>query len=74
METITLKVSGMTCEGCVRSVKKVLESVPGVRNAEVSLEQAQAKVEVEPGRAEASNPELLTALKQAVEDAGYEAA
>jgi copper chaperone len=73
METITLKVGGMTCQGCVRSVKKVLEAVPGVRNADVSLEEAQAKVELHPGHA-ASDQDTLTSLKQAVEAAGYEAA
>ncbi len=70
METLTLKINGMTCGGCVRSVKKVLESVPGVRSAEVSLERAQATVLLEA----AGNPALLAALRAAVEEAGYEAA
>ncbi len=70
METLTLKVNGMTCGGCVRSVKKVLESVPGVRSAEVSLEQAQATVLLDA----AGSPAMLAALRSAVEAAGYEAA
>ena len=48
METVTLKINGMTCAGCVRSVKKVLEGVPGVRSAEVSLERGQATVRARP--------------------------
>jgi copper chaperone len=71
METLTLKVNGMTCGGCVRSVKKVLESVPGVRSAEVSLERAQATVLLD---AAAGSPAILAALRAAVEAAGYEAA
>ena len=30
METTTFKVIGMTCQGCVNSVTRVLQSVPGV--------------------------------------------
>jgi len=70
METLTLKVNGMTCGGCVRSVKKVLESVPGVRSAEVSLERAQATVLLDA----AGSPAILAALRAAVEAAGYETA
>jgi copper chaperone len=70
METLTLKVSGMTCGGCVRSVKKVLESVPGVRSAEVSLECAQATVRLDA----TATPATLAALGAAVAEAGYEAA
>jgi copper chaperone len=70
METLTLKVNGMTCGGCVRSVKRVLESVPGVRSAEVSLERAQATVLLDA----AGSPAILAALRAAVEAAGYETA
>ena len=68
METVTLRVNGMTCQGCVRSVTQVLHRVPGVRHAEVSLERAEATVEFDPGQASAA------VLKQAIEAAGYEAA
>ncbi len=44
METTVMKVSGMTCMGCVNSVKKVLHAIDGVHSAEVSLEPAQATV------------------------------
>jgi copper chaperone len=67
MNTITLKVGGMTCQGCVRSVKKVLESVPGVTQADVSLERAEAQVRYDPASASAES------LAQAVQAAGYEA-
>jgi copper chaperone len=70
METVTLKVEGMTCAGCVRSVKRVLEDVPGVRSAEVSLERAEARVELDPV---AGGGVDIAALKAAVEAAGYEA-
>ncbi len=68
MNTVTLKIDGMTCAGCVRSVKKVLEGVPGVRSADVSLEAGQATVELD-----SATGDQVAALKAAVEAAGYEA-
>ena len=67
METTVLKVTGMTCGGCVRSVSNVLQALPGVASAEVSLENSEAKVTFDPA---VSNK---AALRKAVEDAGYEA-
>lgn len=68
METTVLKVRGMTCGGCVRSVKTVLESIQGVSGAEVSLEKAQATVTYDPAKADVNR------MKEAVTDAGYEVA
>ena len=68
METTVLKVKGMTCGGCVRSVKTVLESIQGVSGAEVSLEKAQATVTYDPAKADVNR------MKEAVTDAGYEVA
>ena len=67
MQTISLKVNGMTCQGCVRSVKNVLERVPGVSSAEVDLVRGEARVVFDPVRA------THAALRAAIEDAGYEA-
>lgn len=66
METKVISISGMTCMGCVASVKRVLGSISGVANAEVSLEKAQAEVTYDPGKAS------LEALKTAITDAGYD--
>ena len=35
----------MKCMGCVSTVRKALEEIPGIQRAEVDLETAQAKVE-----------------------------
>jgi copper chaperone len=67
METIVLKVAGMTCGGCVRSVGNVLKAMPGVASAEVSLEKSEAKVAFDPALANQA------ALRKAIGDAGYEA-
>jgi copper chaperone len=66
METTVLKVDGMTCGGCVRSVTNVLKALPGVANADVSLEKSEAKVTFDSALV---NP---AALCKAIEDAGYE--
>ena len=42
--TVTLHVEGMTCGGCVLSVRKVLERIPGVQKVDVSYEKRRAVV------------------------------
>jgi copper chaperone len=66
VETITLKVNGMTCQGCVRSVTKALQGVTGVTAVEVSLEQAEAKVSYIPREVSVER------LKAAIDSAGYQ--
>jgi copper chaperone len=68
METTELKIEGMTCGGCVKSVTRVLTGVAGVASADVSLEEGRARVAFDPGRTG------VEALKQVVERAGYKAA
>ena len=67
METTTLKVDGMSCGGCVKSVTNVLAALPGVARAEVSLEEKSARVESETGRVTRDD------MKRAIVDAGFEA-
>lgn len=40
-------VKGITCGGCVANVKKALESIPGVTNAEVKRDAPNAIVTME---------------------------
>ncbi|MBL8449189.1 MAG: heavy-metal-associated domain-containing protein [Dechloromonas sp.] len=67
MEEWIVKVGGMSCQGCVRNVTGVLVALPGVLDAEVSLEAAEARLRVEPGRL------TREALVSAIEDAGFDA-
>jgi copper chaperone CopZ len=65
MQTEHLKVTGMTCGGCVSNVTHALKSVTGVGDVEVSLSAGEATVQYD---------ELLTSpgqLKSAVTGAGY---
>lgn len=68
MENATLNVTGMTCQGCVASVTRVLKAVPGVADVVVSLQPGTAKVAYDPARTS------LPVLKAAIEDAGYDVA
>jgi copper chaperone CopZ len=65
---IELVVRGMSCNHCVMRVTKALQSVPGVLDAEVSLERGQAVVTVGPDQ-EVSQEALVAAVQKA----GYEA-
>jgi copper chaperone len=66
MQTTTLKISGMTCGGCVAAVQRVLQALDGVEKAEVSLADSSATVQYEPARVKPAD------LQAAIEDAGYE--
>ncbi|MFX9877817.1 heavy metal-associated domain-containing protein [Acinetobacter baumannii] len=58
---VHLEVSGMTCAGCVRSVTRAVQAVPGVDRVAVDL--ATATVTVEGGTPEA--------IRAAIERAGF---
>lgn len=62
--SITLTVTGMSCEHCEQSVTEALEAIDGVTRATADREAEQATVE---GEAD------VDALVAAVESAGYEA-
>ena len=64
MESKSMKIEGMMCQHCVAHVKKALEDVAGVTEADVDLESGSAKIEMETDVKE-------DILKKAVEDAGY---
>lgn len=66
MEKVILTVKGMTCMGCVRSVKNVLDPIPGVSAVEIVLESGQVAISFDPG---AARPDQF---KAAIQDAGYE--
>jgi copper chaperone len=67
MEVLEISVGGMSCEGCVKSVTKVLSGMPGVSEVSVSLALARARMRLDPGL---SN---VAAIKAAIRGAGFEA-
>lgn len=65
MQTEFLKVTGMTCGGCISKVTHALKAINGVGDVKVSLSASEATVQFD---------EHLTSpdqLKSAVKGAGY---
>ena len=66
LEHTTIPVKGMHCAGCVGTIERALQSVPGVVQAQVNLATEQATVTYVPSSVEVST------LRQAITRAGYE--
>ncbi len=67
MSTITMKITGMHCDGCAARIKSVLEKDPGVRKASVSYPAGTAEISFRPQSA--SEPKLV----EIIERAGFKA-
>ena len=67
MKEVKLNITGMHCEGCSTRLQKVLNNQDGVEDATVSLENKEAVVKFDEFQTN------VDALKEAVEDAGFEA-
>ncbi|HET6363624.1 MAG TPA: cation transporter [Nitrospirota bacterium] len=61
----TLKIQGMTCNHCVMRVAKALKAVPGVQDAQVDLQKAEAIVTYDESKTGSDK------FSPAVVDAGY---
>ena len=61
----TIKVKGMSCQHCVRAVKKALEGVPGV--GEVSVDLAKGEVSLDE-----KGPIDEGQIREKIQKAGYE--
>ena len=64
---LELKVEGMSCDACVRSIERKLSRVAGVSSARVNLDTGQATVDFDDSRARADQ------LIGVVEQIGYHA-
>jgi len=65
MHTEILKVTGMSCGGCVSTIEDALKAVPGVSSAKVSLADHAATVQFNEGQTSHEQ------LQSAIEKAGY---
>lgn len=65
MQTELLKVTGMTCGGCISNVTHALKAIDGVGDVKVSLSAGEATVNYDE---RLTSPDLL---KSAVKRAGY---
>lgn len=65
VETITLRIEGMTCKACEGHIRVALLKVPGVVAADVDYQTASARVTFQRGKATTGQ------LRQAVAKTGY---
>ena len=61
--TLNLKIDGMGCEHCIKSVREALEGVNGVKVLDVKIGSAEVEVE---------NDSVLNEIKEKLDDAGYD--
>ena len=60
----THDVAGMTCDHCARAVRTEVSAIDGVTDVDVDLDSGVVRVTAE-------QPVSTTALRDAVEEAGY---
>ena len=65
MNTVTLRIDGMHCDGCAERIRTVVSREVGVEEAEVSYAAAEARIRY--------NPHIVTgkALAGIIERAGF---
>ncbi len=63
METLKLTIGGMSCGGCVQSVRKAVESVPDTEVIDLKIGELKVKT---------SGPATADRLIGAIADAGFE--
>ena len=68
MEQVQLKVEGMTCGGCVKSIQNALSGRDGVANAAADLDAKLVTIEFDPALIQRDG------LVEAIEDAGFDVA
>lgn len=66
MATVNLKVKGITCGGCEKSIQNALLASGGVNAADASHKNGTVDIDYDDGRIQPD------ALKKAIEDAGFD--
>lgn len=67
MQKTKLKISGMSCQHCVKTVKDALTALEGVQRVKVNLRKGEAIVHFDASRTTTAN------LTEAITEAGFEA-
>lgn len=66
IQSITLKIEGMTCASCVARVEKAIKKATGIENVSINLANETAIISVHPKKYD------LREIKKFIVDAGYE--
>ncbi len=68
MKTATIKVEGMTCGGCVKSIENALNEHDGIQKVAADLDAGTVAVDFD------MNVIQVAAIEQAIEKAGFDVA
>ena len=60
---LNLKINGMACEHCVKSVKEALGEIKGIKVLDVKIGSAEV---------EAKNDSVLNEIREKLDDVGYD--
>ena len=60
---LNLKIDGMGCEHCMKSVREALEEIKGINVLDVKIGSAEI---------EAENDSILNEIKEKLDDVGYD--
>ncbi len=63
MQTLTMKIDGMKCDGCADRITSLLEKEPGVRRAAVTFSAGEGQITYNPHAVEEGR--ILEVVKQA---------
>ncbi|MCM3726949.1 copper chaperone CopZ [Neobacillus cucumis] len=66
MEHVTINVSGMSCEHCVKAVEGSVGELQGVKKVSVNLAKGKVDVEFD------TNMVSLDKIKETIDDQGYD--
>ena len=67
LQSVTVKITGMSCTACEVPVRDALSRTPGVRMADVSYQRGDARVEFDPKQTSQDQ------IKRAIDSTGYKA-
>lgn len=62
MKNVTIKINGMGCQNCVKSVTEELTSLDGINKVNVSLENACAEIEYDESKI--NTDKMISAIKE----------
>ena len=60
---LNLKIDGMGCEHCIKSVREALEGINGIKVLDIKIGSAEV---------EAENDSILNKIREKLDDAGYD--
>ena len=64
METVVLKVKGMSCENCKKAITRAINIFEGYESSKIDLEKGIVEIEFDA-------PATVSGFIAAIEDAGY---